>query len=76
MTLAGKVNKFVMNHAVELLEIEVEKMGHDGACREKVEGITAVVLLLGVLLADHAVVALEVVEGEVVAFRCHNCIKG
>ena len=31
MTLAGKVNKFVMDHAVELLEIEVEKMGHDGA---------------------------------------------
>ena len=76
VTLAGKIDKLIMDHAVELLEIEVEKMGHDGACREEVEGITAVVLFLGVLLADHAVVALEVVKGEVVAFRCHNCIKG
>ena len=75
MTLAGKVNEFVMDHAVELLEIEVEKMGHDGASRKEVEGVAAVVLFLGILFADHAVVALEVVEGEVVTFCGHNCVK-
>ena len=76
MALAGKVYEFVMDHAVELLEIEVEEVGHNGTSRKEIEGVAAVVLFLGILLADHAVVALEVVEGEVVSLCGHNCVKG
>ena len=75
MALASKVYEFVMDHTVELLEIEVEEMGHDGTSRKEIKGVAAVVLFLGILLADHSVVALEVVEGEVVALCGHNCVK-